>query len=141
MEEYVLKNREDDGIVAILINGNSPHSGKTKEEFLAEGNIVLLKDEAWKLITQNEEIKYIKPWEETTEEHWDDMLNCLPPMRYKRIGNACFFFNSEAYTSNIHSCFCKIGDMYFFAKRRTTQTYESMLEEMRGQGLISIVSE
>ena len=45
-------------------------------------------------------------WEECSEEHYWDMLECLPPMRWTQ-GIISFFFISEAYTHDLHTCIIK----------------------------------
>jgi len=48
------------------------------------------------------------PFEEITEERWDDMLNCLPPMKWHDFAAGLnVFFCSEAYTQDLHGCYIK----------------------------------
>lgn len=47
-----------------------------------------------------------KDWEEITEERYWEMLEVLPPVRWTQ-GIISFFFISEAYTANLHSCIIK----------------------------------
>lgn len=56
-------------------------------------------------------------WVEITEEQWWDALECLPPMRWTRNGDKEFFFISEAYTQDIHSCYVRVGTRYYTARR------------------------
>lgn len=103
---------------------------KTKQDFLDEGYLVLPYDDGSKLISHNEDIKYLKEWSEITESKWWDALEMLPPMKHSHIDGHEFFFCSEAYTSNIHSCYCAVGDKYYTAMRRTTTSYEVMVDEL-----------
>lgn len=68
-----------------------------------------------------------KPFKETTEEHFNDALNCLPPLRWTRAGYSQFFFISECYTANLYSCFVKKDNKYFCALRAINTPVDDIL--------------
>jgi hypothetical protein len=56
---------------------------------------------------------YVSPPKVITEERFNDMLEILPPMRWKQRSGAESFMISEALTHNIRSIFCRIGDTHY----------------------------
>ncbi len=60
-----------------------------------------------------------EPFVETTEERFEDGLNCLPPRRWTRFPerNIEYFFVGECETDNIYRCYVKKGDKYYSALR------------------------
>lgn len=133
--EYVLKSRSSTTLASILVDGIS-YLGKTKEYYLDKGYIVVPQEEGSNILYENDEALYIKEWKEISESSYWRALEELPPLKQRTIEKVCFFFCSEAYTSNIHSCYCSIGEKYYTAMRRTTTTYEDMLIELKGQGYV-----
>lgn len=130
--EYVLETKQSTTIKAILVDGISVYSKKTKDEFIQEGCLVFNKNEAFDLIYTNENTQYIKEWEEITESKWWEALEMLPPLRHLSLEGHTFFFCCEAYTGNIHSCYCSTRGKYFKAMRRLTTSYEEMIKEIKG---------
>jgi len=129
--EYVLATKESTIFETILVDGFSAYGKKTKEDYLEEGCLVLPKKEAFELIYENENSLYITEWTQITEKKWWDALEELPPLRYKSFQQCTFFFCSEAYTGNIHSCYCSVRGKYFTAMRRLTTNYDEMYEEIK----------
>lgn len=118
----------------VLRDGRGMYSGKSEKEYLDEGFKITGYDEFHEQLTKTENEKYTsKPWIEITEDEWWDMYEVLPPMKDTRLDGWHFFFISEATTSNIHACFCEIGDRYFTASRRTSTPYQEMILEIEEQ--------
>lgn len=59
----------------------------------------------------------------TTEEDFQEALECLPPAIWARDGNREFFFAGEAFTGDLHYCYVRLGNIYYKAlrSRRTTK--------------------
>ena len=55
------------------------------------------------------------PFTETTEERFNDGLNCLPPERWTHSGKNQFFFVGECYTDNLYTCYVYVGGKYYTA--------------------------
>lgn len=60
----------------------------------------------------------LTPWQEISEKAWWNALECMPPLKWDRIGGAESFFICEAYTADVHSCYIKLDGRYFTARRR-----------------------
>lgn len=133
--EYVLKNKKATTLASILVDGIS-YLGKTKEYYLDKGYMVLPQEEGSKILYENDEALYIEEWKEISESNYWRALEELPPLKQRTVQKVSFFFCSEAYTSNIHSCYCNVGEKYYAAMRRTSTTYENMLIELKGQGYV-----
>lgn len=67
-----------------------------------------------------------EPFVETTEERYEDGLECLPPKRWTRSGKNQFFFVGECYTANIYRCFVRKEDKYYTALRAITTSEEDI---------------
>jgi len=78
--------------------------------------------------------KLLTPFKRTTEEHWEDMLGCLPPEKWEMVLGVSIFRMCEYYAENITSHYAKINhggkDYYFTAHRRTTCKYTDIAEEI-----------
>lgn len=130
-KELVIKDKNATIATTILVNGISIYSKKTKQQFLDEGCLVMSYNDGLELISHNEDITYLKEWSEITESQWWYALEVLPPLKHSHIDGHEFFFCSEAYIGNIRSCYCAVGDKYYTAMRRTTTSYEMMVDEIR----------
>ena len=71
-----------------------------------------------------------KPFVEVTEERFWDILECLPPMRWNKLGTIEFFFISEAYTGPLHACLVRKGDKYYEALREKFISKEDLLKQI-----------
>jgi hypothetical protein len=70
-------------------------------------------------------------WKEISEEHWYDMLEVLPPRRWTQFGKGnSFFFISEAYTADLHTCFVKVDGKCFEALRSVFLPTEEILKQI-----------
>lgn len=54
-----------------------------------------------------------RPLVETTEEHFEDMLNCLPPLKWCTIDGIEMFCMSEMYTGVYTSQYARYKDNYY----------------------------
>lgn len=90
-----------------------PYTGKTAEEFQAEG-YEIMDNESFDILVERFEDNLCGRWCETTEEQYNDMLNILPPMAWYGGG----FFVSEPYTSNICNFYQKLGGRYYTSLQR-----------------------
>jgi hypothetical protein len=133
--EYVLEDRSATTLVSILVDGIS-YLGKTKKYYEDKGYVVVAEKEGSEILHDNDEALYIKDWKEISESSYWRALEELPPLRHRSVQKIEFFFCSEAYANNIHSCYCNIGKKYYTANRRVTTSYEDMLIELKGQGYV-----
>lgn len=82
------------------------YSGKTFEEFKAECPSVLLLE--WEDMQEYFFEAAKKPVSEINEERYNDMLDVLPPLKWRSQGGNSSFMLSEMYTDNITDIFAKI---------------------------------
>ena len=74
--------------------------------------------------------KASKDFTEITEERFDEMLNVLPPQRWTRTENYEYFFISEAYSADLHSCFARLGDKYYEALLNIRSTKDEIIAKL-----------
>jgi len=74
-------------------------------------------------------------WKEITEDRFDEMLGCVPPIRLE----GCSFLNGEPldcnrHGQNIYSAFTRVANRYF-QSQCTTNGFEPFvwISEIRGQ--------
>jgi hypothetical protein len=48
-----------------------------------------------------------QPWKEIVEDRWDEMLDVMPPLKWRIIGNYDTFYVCEAITCNLYSIFAR----------------------------------
>ena len=107
--------------------------GKTPDEYIKELGpdfVCIPLDDAVEQIRIAEEAIYIKPWKEITYDEWDRWLNCLPPQKWQTVNGVNLFQISEHMTSNITLHCARVGDRYFSAYRRTSDSYEKLADEV-----------
>jgi Protein of unknown function (DUF1419) len=75
--------------------------------------------------------KYISAPAEITEDRFDEMLNVLPPMKWRQEHGSESFMISEALTMDIRSIFCRIGDRCFEMADRQSLTHQEICDECR----------
>lgn len=139
-KQYVIYKDGATNIQTGVTNGLCDYShGLTVEQYLAEkgeGYSCILFDAALKKIDAINDNTLIGAWKEIDEERFMDMLECLPPEKWKQKGFGVEIFRmSEYYTDNITShfvCYKPIGDKkrYFEAYRRTSTSYDSITIEI-----------
>lgn len=134
LSHIILENMEAINAVDFIRNDVAIFSKKPKQHFIDKGYIVMPYDDGMELLSKNEDEKFIsKSWIEITDDQWYEALEVLPPMKWSNVSGFEFFFCSEALTSNIHACYCSVDDKYFTATKRTTTSYKSMIDELRGE--------
>jgi hypothetical protein len=95
-----------------------------------EGVQVMHIDDAVDLIQESSRKKYCKEWIETTEENYDDMLNCLPPERREGHRGVRFFSMCEYLTSDITQFLACLDGRYFCAHRPARYPAAKIAEEV-----------
>ncbi|MDX2215261.1 MAG: hypothetical protein SFY66_18500 [Oculatellaceae cyanobacterium bins.114] len=93
-------------------------------------------DEAFQEIERITYENTITPPVEVTYERWDEMINIMPPMRWRSGSGGESFMICEATTLDLHTIFCRIGSRYFELTNRRTTPHEEIVslcrEAMRG---------
>lgn len=67
------------------------------------------------------------PFTETTEERFNDGLECVPPKRWTHSGKNQFFFVGECFTDNLYTCYVYVGGKYYTALRSILTSAEDIL--------------
>lgn len=111
----------------ICEDGMCPYTGKTKEDFIAEGYSILSDDEFLLLVRQWEDT-LCGDWKEIDEDTYEEMLNILPPLQWCNGG----FYISERYTGNISNFYQKLDGKYYTSLQRIGTPREKLLGELRG---------
>lgn len=107
-------------------NGINPYTGKTVDDYLAEGYTVLSEEE-FDSILQKQEDSLCGDWKEETEEQYNDSLNVLPPLKWYDGG----FYVSEAYTSNIYSYHQKWNGRFYSSLQRSSTPRAEIIESLK----------
>lgn len=109
------------------------YSGLTVAEYLAknEGCSVMTWDEVMPIINALQNEAYIKPFQEITEEHYEDMLGCLPPEKWETVDGVNIFRMSERLTGNITDHLVSYQGKYYSANRRTSTPYAEIAKEIK----------
>jgi len=107
-------------------------TGENIEHYEELDFLVLNINEALELLSINEAKKYINEWVEINEDYYYEMLEILPPLKWRSEQESSFFFISEATASNIHALYCSYNDKYYTANRRLSVKYSDMLDEVKG---------
>jgi hypothetical protein len=71
------------------------------------------------------------PLSETTEESFNDGLECLPPKRWTRGNGFQFFFVGECYTANIYRLYVQYQGSYYTALRPISVSAEDIMNEVK----------
>ena len=102
---------------------NDKKGNLTLDEYNAKTGkhcVALTWDELYPIIIKWEEKHLITKWKETTEDHFYEMFEVLPPLRMTRTKTGFFFFISEMTSGNISACYLKDGDKFYTASKRTS---------------------
>ena len=84
-------------------------------------------------IFDNYEKSLCKPWVEIDEDRWYEMLECLPPGRWRDLNSRFnIFYCIEAYTSSLHSHFVKdrVSGKYYEALRSRYTKNEEFINQL-----------
>lgn len=121
-------------LYAILKDDRTTYSGLTFEEYKKEAQKNCNSEKGFKVVDfdsfdeltgkYHEGLK--EPFKEITEDRYDDLLNCLPPMNYRRYKDCTIFFISEAYTADMHTCCIAREGKYYSALRDRKETNEEL---------------
>ena len=72
-------------------------------------------------------------WIEISESKYWDLLECLPPMKWTHGSELDFFFISEAYTTDLHTCVITFNKKYYSALRSHFITGPEILTQIKSQ--------
>lgn len=112
---------------SILFDGKiNSYTGKTVDEYRAEGYAVLTSEEFDSIVKAHDDAM-CGDWKEETAEQFEYALNVLPPMGWKNGG----FFISEADTSNIHAFHQEWNGKYYTSLQRTSTPRAEILESLK----------
>jgi len=84
-------------------------------------------DEASKEIQTRLYASTISAPAEITAERWDELLNILPPMKWRGGEHSESFMISEATVINLHCILCRIGERYFELTDRRSLSHEEIV--------------
>lgn len=131
----VLYQKGSEYLDDICINGICKYSGKTIDQALIDNPKLEYThyEIAAMEISDVEDNLYLNPWVEVDENRFNDMLECLPPVKWERSASGQMFRMSEFYTSNITTHLAEVNGRYFEAKRRTAQSYKDNFIEIQQQ--------
>ena len=88
-------------------------------------------DEACKLCDQAQESTFCTPWKEIDADKWTYALEVLPPEKWKRVNSVELFRMSEYTCGIITGHYARIGDRFFYAARKITESYDKLSQEVR----------
>ncbi len=112
---------------SISFDGKSnPYTGKTIDEYRAEGYAILTESEFDSIVKAHDDAM-CGDWKEETAEQYEYALNVLPPMGWKNGG----FFISEADTSNIHAFHQEHNGRFYTSLQRTSTPRTEILESLK----------
>lgn len=126
--KYVIDPDNFEGVVVTSMRDgvhNDYHKGETLEDIRARDNNPNLIAVSWEDL-----VPHVKKYhdslqgefEEITEEEYYNLLNCLPPARWKGTR----FFLCEGYTGSLHKMCFKLGDKCYAALRSIKLTDEAI---------------
>ncbi len=74
-----------------------------------------------------------KPWIETTQEQYHEMLGCVPPLKYRLIAGYNTFFVVECVTGNLYHMYAEreLTGKYWYALRCPSATVAQLYEELQ----------
>lgn len=84
-------------------------------------------DEAVEWIQKVSYAKYITPPVEITKKRWWEMLEVMPPMRWRGGDSTESFMICEATTLDLHSTFCRIGERYFEMTNQRSLSHDEIV--------------
>lgn len=116
--KYIIDSRYFDGVCITSMHDDkcSDYGGETLEELRErEKNpyLIAVSPKRMSLLVKRYTQALCKPFQEITEERYDDLLNCLPPARMKNG----WFFVGEPYYGNLYPFCFRSDDRFFMAER------------------------
>ena len=106
-------------------SGRDLYTGKTVEDYRAEGYAILSGEEFSSILTAADDA-LCGDWKEETEEQYEYALNVLPPMKWHDGG----FCVSEAYTSNIYDFHQRLNGRFYTSLQRSSTPRAAILESL-----------
>lgn len=106
-------------------NGTDLYSGKTVEDYRAEGYTILNESEFDAILTAADDA-LCGDWKEETAEQYEDALNVLPPLHWHDGG----FYIPERYTSNICSFHQKWNGKHYTSLQRTSTPRADIIKSL-----------
>ena len=106
-------------------NGTNPYTGKTAEDYRAEGYAILNESEFDAILTAADDA-LCGDWKEETEEQYEYALNVLPPLHWHGGG----FYIPERYTSNICSFHQKWNGKHYTSLQRTATPRADIIKSL-----------
>ncbi len=85
------------------------------------------------LAEKRSDAQFIRPWEEITQQRYEDMFNTLYPEDWHGGGFSEFesFKYKEGYTNNISYIFARVKDRFFECRDYKTKTHDTIKEELK----------
>ncbi len=129
MKEYVINSMENFrgwmSYITFLKNGKCPYTGKTKEEYLAEGKSVVDENTFQRMMDVYED-SLCNDWQEITEEFYNDQLNVLPPLKWSAKG----FFISEATSGLLHDFYQELDGKFYTSLQKITKPRREIINRL-----------
>ena len=114
----------------LTLDGRSLYSNETADDLVKLGYEILDAkgfDELWNQCWEVYENELCDKWKEITAERYDEMLNCLPPMRWTNGG----FFLSELYDGDIGSFFQEWGNRYYESMQNIKKSRKDIIDSLK----------
>lgn len=105
--------------------GACPYTGKTAEQFAAEGYDVL-NDEQFDELLERYQNGLCGRWKEVTEEEFNEQLNVLPPIGWNGSG----FWMSEFTYGDVTAYYQRFGGRYYTSLQRSTTPRGEILDSL-----------
>jgi len=115
-------------LYSFIVKGNVLYTDKKPFEMLKERPelIICSWDFAEKAMTEH----FITDWQETTGEHFRDMLEVLPPINWKWDTQFEMFQLSEMTWGTITATYVRIRDKHFMCERPLTKDIYKLVNEI-----------
>lgn len=102
-----------------------PYTGKTAEQFAAEGYDVL-NDEQFDELLERYQTGLCGRWKEVTEEEYNEQLNVLPPIGWNGSG----FWMSEYTYGDVTAYYQRFGGRYYTSLQRINTSRKEILASL-----------
>jgi len=130
----VLENMQAHNYYDVIFDNGFSYSGLTAEDYRKQGYIVLLEEEANKIVNQNQNKKFIEGWTEITEDEYWDALETLPPVGFVSKSYGELFWFREFLISDITNVYVCIkspnGNRFFRSAKRFTNDYRKIFDDL-----------